>query len=219
MKILKFLFIYCILFATSISACNEATIDLDPIGNTEASFFQNEAQMTEAVFGTYAKLSYFYKRGGSGDDNLQSIWLLPSDDLTTPGATSTEIFSTLEGDDGELSRYFNFSYQIIARANIVMEKIIENGSLAYEETSNADEYHRGEALFLRSLMYFNLWNIFGTAPLVTERITSLDDAYPANSTGTELLDQAIIDLTEAATLLPEAWDEENLGRATKNSAR
>jgi hypothetical protein len=33
------------------------------------------------------------------------------------------------------------------------------------------------------------------------------------------LDQAIIDLTEAATLLPEAWDEGNVGRATKNSAR
>lgn len=219
MKTLKFLFIYCILFAAGIIACNEATIDLDPIGNTEASFFQNEAQMTEAVFGTYAKLSYFYKRGGSGGDNLQSIWLLPSDDLTTPGATSTEIFSTLEGDDGELSRYYNLSYQIIARANIVMEKIVENGSEAYDASSNADEYHRGEALFLRSLMYFNLWNIFGTAPLVTERITNLDDAFPPNSAGTQLLDQAIIDLTEAATLLPEAWDEGNVGRATKNSAR
>jgi len=219
MKTLKVLFIYGLLFVMSLSSCNEATIDLDPIGNTEASFFQNEAQMTEAVFGTYAKLSYFYKRGGSGGDNLQSIWLLPSDDLTTPGETSTEIFSTLQGTDGKLSRYFNFSYQIISRANIVMEKIIQNGSFAYDAASNADDHHRGEALFLRSLMYFNLWNIYGTAPLVTKRITSLDDAFPGNSTGTQLLDQAIIDLTEAVTLLPAAWNVQNLGRANKNSAR
>ncbi len=219
MKTTKVIIIYCIILASSITACNEATIDLDPIGDTEASFFKNEAQMTAAVFGMYAKLSYFYKRGGSGGDNLQSIWLLPSDDLTTPGGTSTEIFATLNGTDGELSRYFNYSYQIISRANIVMEKIIQNGSFAYEATSNADDYHRGEALFLRSLMYFNLWNIYGTAPLVTERITSLDDAYPGNTTGTQLLDQAIIDLTEAATLLPATWDTENIGRATKNSAR
>ena len=45
-----------------------------------------------------------------------------------------------------------------------------------------------------------LWNTYGSAaPLVTERITELEDAYPPSSQGTELLDQAIIDLEEEKT--------------------
>lgn len=220
MKNLKAITIYTTLFVMSVGACNEDTIDLEPVGDTEAAFFQNEAQMTQAVFGIYAKLTWFYNRGPSGDNTLQSIWLLPSDDLTTTGNHATEIFASLSGSDGKMSRYFNLTYQLINRANTVLQKIEENGTFAYPEDSNLDDYHRGEALFLRSLMYFNMWNIFGTAPLVTQRIVALDDtAYPPNSSGTQLLDQAIIDLTEAATLLPEQWDAGNLGRATRNSAR
>ena len=219
MKILKAIMICTVLMCTCIVLCNDATVDLEPIGATEGSFFENEDQMTMAVFGIYAKLTWFYNRGAAGGNTLQSIWLLPSDDLTTTGGVSTEIFSTLNGADGKLDRYYTLAYQLIARANIVLQKIEERGSTAYDADSDLDDYHRGEALFLRSLMYFNLWNIFGTAPLVTERITNLDDAYPPNSSATELLDQAIVDLTEASTLLPEAWDAGNVGRATRNSAR
>lgn len=67
-------------------------------------------------------------------------------------------------------------------------------------------------------MYWKLWNTYGTAPLVTERIVDLDNAYPPNSSGTQLLDQAIMDLELASELLPENWDAENTGRVTRNSA-
>ena len=40
------------------------------------------------------------------------------------------------------------------------------------------EYHRGEALFLRAYAYYVLWNVFGTAPLVTERVDELGDTRP-----------------------------------------
>src|SRR5688572_11725714 len=152
MKTLKVIAIALIVFGASIVACNESTINLDPIGDTEASFFQNEEQMTMAVFGIYAKLTWFYNRGPSGDNTLQSIWLLPSDDLTTPGGKSTEIFSTLNGADAKLSRYYTLAYQLIGRANIVLQKIEEKGSEVYTADSDLDDYHRGEALFLRSLM-------------------------------------------------------------------
>src|SRR5205085_11458067 len=56
------------------------------------------------------------------------------------------------------------------------------------------------------------------APLITERVKTLDETKPGNSSGTQLLDQAITDLTEAATLLPAAWPDESRGRATANSA-
>jgi len=217
MKQYKFILVALLVFAFTTHSCDEDNIDLDPIGPTEASFFQNEEQMTQAVMGIYQKLNFFYQWGN--DRVLHKIWLLPSDDLTNPGGNDFEIFSGLNANNGNLNSFYQFAYQLIARANIVLEKIEQNGSFAYDADSDADEWHRGEALFLRAWMHFRLWNTYGTVPVVNARIVKLEDALLPNSSGTELLDQAIADLQEAITLLPESWDDANLGRVTKNSAR
>ncbi len=202
-----------------IFSCNEETIELLPIGNTEGTYFQNETQMEEAVFGIYQKLSFFYAFRGGQNNHASVIWYLPSDDLTTPANYAFENFSGLSGSNSQLNLYYSWAYQLISRANTLLDKIEENGDEAYDDDSELRDHHRGEALFLRAYMYFHLWNVFGTAPLVTERITNLDNAYPPNSQGTELLDQAITDLAEAKQLLPESWPAEFAGRVTKNSAR
>lgn len=200
-------------------SCNEETIELLPIGNTESTYFQNEQQMEEAVFGIYQKLAFFYAFRGGQNNNVAPVTLLPSDDLTTTANYAQENFSGLNGSNGQLSLYYDFAYQLIARANTVLQKIEENSSFAYPKQPELAGYHKGEALFLRAYMYFNLWNVFGSAPLVTQRIINIEDAYPKNSTGTQLLDQAILDLEEAKSLLPESWPAAYKGRVTKNAAR
>ncbi len=214
-KILYFIsFVVFVLLNTS---CSEKTIDLEPIGDTEATYFQNESQMTEAVLGIYQKLSFFYIF--RGNDPLCGITLLPDDDLTTPGDASFERFVSLTADDSKLYAFFKCAYQLINRANTVLGKIDENGATAYASKPQLKSYHQGEALFLRAWMYYKLYIVYGSAPpLVTKRITEMADAYPASSTGTQLLDQAITDLQQATTLLPASWDASNLGRVTKNSA-
>jgi hypothetical protein len=218
MKNIKTLFSLFLFFVFALYSCNEETIELLPIGNTEASYFQKESQMEEAIMGVYQKLSFFYAFRGGQNNNTAPIWHLPSDDLTTPANYVHENFSGLNGNNSQLSLYYDWSYQLIARANTMLEKIEENGDFAYAEQPELKDFHRGEALFLRAYMYMQLWNVFGTAPVVTERITSISNAYPPNSQGTELLDQAIADLEEAAQLLPENWPAEMKGRVTKNSA-
>ncbi|MDR1523972.1 MAG: RagB/SusD family nutrient uptake outer membrane protein [Tannerella sp.] len=202
----------------SVISCNEDTINLDPIGDTEAGFFQNEGQMQQAVFGIYQKVSFFYAFRGGQNNNVFPVTLLPDDDLTTPGSYATENFTALNGSNGQLNLYYQFAYQLLARANTVLQKIEENGDFAYKTYPEQKNYHKGEALFLRAYMYFCLWNVFGTAPLATERILDLNKAYLPNSAGTQLLDQAILDLEEAAKLLPETWPNEYKGRVVKNSA-
>ncbi len=221
MKKYKLLLMCIGITAMTLNSCDEDTVDIDPIGSIEPGVFQTEDQMSQAVFGIYQKLTFFYQFGGGGPDPsfLQGIDLLPSDDITSNENYAYEIFHSLNGNNGSTAKVYQFAYQLIARANTVLQKIEENGSSAYDADSDADDWHRGEALFLRSLMYFKLWNVYGTAPLVTERIVDLDDAFPPNTSGTELLDQAIVDLTEAMALLPDSWDASNMGRATKNSAK
>jgi hypothetical protein len=216
---MKFKNIYIVILAIvlSFASCNEDTINLDPIGDTEAGFFQNEEQMTQAVLGVYQKMSFYYIfRGGNW---LSGIWTLPGDNLTTQGGHGYERFVSINGNDGRLNNFYQYAYQLIARANVVLQKVEQNGEIAYTRQPELKDIHRGEALFLRAWMYYKLWNTYGSAaPLITERIMNLDNAYPPSSQETELLDQAIVDLAEAATLLPDSWNDSNKGRITKNSA-
>ncbi|MDD4426112.1 MAG: RagB/SusD family nutrient uptake outer membrane protein, partial [Mariniphaga sp.] len=219
MKKIKLSFGLLFIFMFAQFACNEETIELLPIGNTEGTYFQDEKHMEEAIMGVYQKLAFFYAFRGGQNNNCAPIWHLPGDDLTTLANFAFEDFVGLNGSSGQLSLFYNFSYQLIARANIMLQKIKENGDFAYEKQPELKDYHKGEALFLKAYTYFMLWNVFGTAPLVPERITKIDDAYPPNSEGTQLLDEAINHLEEAKSLLPDSWSAAYKGRVTKNSAR
>jgi hypothetical protein len=106
---------------------------------------------------------------------------------------------------------------MINRAILVIQKVDAEKGDVYK-TPNLKNAHKGEALFLRGYAYYNLWNLFGTAPLVIERVSSTSQFTPPGTTGTQLLDQAIKDFTEAASLLPATWDAANRGRVTTNSA-
>lgn len=203
----------------SMFSCNEDTIEILPVGNTEGSYFQNETQMEEAMFGVYQKLAFFYAFRGGQNNNTAPLWHLPGDDLTTLANYPHENFSGLNGSNGQISLFYDWAYQLIARANTMLQKIEENGEFAYTKQPDLKNYHKGEALFLRGYMFMQLWNVFGTTPVVTERIVNIADAYPPNSTGNQLLDQAIADFEEAKQLLPETWAAAYKGRVTKNSAR
>jgi hypothetical protein len=88
----------------------------------------------------------------------------------------------------------------------------------YIENPQLKGYHLGEALFFKAYANYLIWNYFGSAPLINERLTTEDNLTNPNSTGTQLLDQAITDFKAAAELLPATWSAENRGRVTSNSA-
>jgi len=200
-------------------SCNENIIDLVPIGNTEGIFFENEEQMDMAVFAMYQKLCWFYIYLGAQDSHVTPTYLLPGDDLTTPQVTGCENFVQLNDGNNHTRKYYQFAYQLIARANVILQKIEANGSFAFQAKPEQKNWNKGEALFMRAYMHMNLWHLFGTAPKAMERIEeNLMNAYLPNTVGTELLDIAIEDLEEAAKLLPASWVPEFAGRVTRNSA-
>lgn len=215
-KNLLFLFIMVLLIPVGYWGCSEKNLDLQPGQLTEAAYFKTEEDFHRALIGVYAKLSDFY--WFNGNNPIHGFWQLPGDDVTTIGAEPFEIFATLASANGKIGSYYTLSYQMINRANTVLEKI-EAESNVYK-TANLKNYHKGEILFLRAYTFFNLWNFYGTAPVITERIRldQPDKLQPAGSTGTQLLDQAIADLTQAAGLLPNSWPAADRGRITNNAA-
>lgn len=198
-------------------SCNKKNLDLLPHGPTEESYFTQESDFTKAVIGIYAKLTDFYWYHGDPWSGLYTIFYLPGDDITINDNDEFEQFGSLQPSSGRVSEFYSVCYQLIARANTVLQKISEVPDGIYI-TPNLKDYNKGEALFLRGFAYYYLWNYFGTAPLDTARVTNTNQFYPSNTTGTQLLDQAISDFSEAANLLPDSWDASDIGRATKNSA-
>ena len=200
-------------------ACKESNLDLKPRGDTEADIFDQEIDFQRALMGTYSKVIDLYTYGGGNGDN-QSFFLLPGDDLTSIGAYAFEIFGTMQPGNGMVNQFYKFYYQLVARTNTILEKIAideEAEESAYSNT-NLRNYNKGEVLFLRGFANFRLWNYWGYAPLILERINTQDGINPPNSEEGALLDQAIQDFTDAAGLLPASWSAVDRGRVTKSSA-
>src|SRR5690606_40156988 len=84
----------------------------------------------------------------SSDLFVTPIWYLTGDDITTTGQDEFEIFSNIQPGSGRLNYFFRALYQLIGRANVVLEKnaAVEDGVYV---TAGLKEAHRGEALFLR----------------------------------------------------------------------
>ena len=205
----------------AITSCfRESNIDLEPITDTEADVFDQQLDFEKAMLGTYSKVMDLYIFGAPSGDPLHSFWLLPGDDLTSNGSFVHEVFNTIQPGDELINRYFRLTYQLLNRVNTNLEKIAIDEDLGESAFDNLQvrDYIKGENYFLRGLAFYNLWNYYGTAPVIMRRIISSEDIHSESSDGMQLLDQAISDFTEAAALLPQSWLENSRGRATKNSA-
>lgn len=201
------------------AGCNKKSIDLKPSLPTDQNYFQTEQQFDQGVIGIYSKLVFFYNyRGGNGQDWLHDVRLLPDDDITTNWLSPFESFTTLQPGNKKVFDYYTFLYQLNARANNMLDVFNKKASAVYSNVALKD-WHKGEMLFLRGYSHFQLWNLYGIAPLINWRINSDSLLYTPNSSGTQLLDAAIEDFAIASTLLPAAWpDASYKGRLTKGAA-
>jgi hypothetical protein len=221
-KIVIFISIILILLTGVIfNACKKSNLDIVDPDITESDFFKTQDDFFRAMIGAYAKITDLYWFNNNAA--LHGSWLLPGDDITVgalgghDGNYGFDQFVQITPDKQAISDVWTTLYQIINRTTIIIIKCDE-GSASIFTDPNMKDYIKGEALFLRSWCYYKLWNAYGTAPLITTRITDFSQVKTPNSKETELLDQAITDLSLAATLLPASWDAANSGRVFSESA-
>ncbi|WP_419211108.1 RagB/SusD family nutrient uptake outer membrane protein [Maribacter sp. X9] len=211
--------LFCLLFLIGLG-CDPDRIDSPPLGATERTYFSNVIEFRNVMIGAYAKLYdyYFYNVPGANWPN--SLWLLPGDDLTETNATRTaeELFDgSLNSNNTRLEWMFDNIYEMIQKTCVVIDKV---NTVDFTNYDGADEIvlMEGEAYFLRAYSYYNLFNLFGNVPIVTERLGAENTDTP-KSDKVEVLNQVVLDAQMAITILPESWDGGFRGRATKNSAR
>lgn len=201
-------------------ACNKKSLNVPSPTQSEGTYFKSEAEFRTAIMGVYAVLTDYYSSsnsgGGFGSAELRT-WFLPGDDLTVGNNDAYETFKGISASSGVLNQVWRSSYIMLGRANKVIERARTSPAGVFT-TPGLQNAITGEALFLRAFAHFHLWNLFGAAPVDTIVPKSTAQFNLPSSKGTELLDQAIKDLTAAADLLPASWAASDLGRVTKNSA-
>ena len=217
MKTLKTL-IKSVLVPLLILGCTD-NLDQRSLSETEADFYTKRDDFDKTILNAYAKLTDFYWYAGGSF--RQEMFHLSGDDITMDQDrfSAHELFTTeINANDGDIAYYWDRAYEVISKANVAIEKSSEADRDSFDEPEFLD-WIQGEGLFLRGYIHWKLYNKFGSAPVIAERITTFEQANTPKSEGVELLDQAVSDFQEAITLLPDSWDANLAGRVTKNSAR
>ncbi|CAG4992452.1 SusD-like protein P2 [Dyadobacter sp. CECT 9275] len=206
------------LIAGSLWSCSQDFTDLNPVTQRNVNgFYLTAGDMNTAINAAYKALQM------TGTYN-QSYWIMQemrSDntdqgpDGTGLGAELTVIdnFSEIATSEMITAAYAD-SYLGIARCNIVLDRI---GPIDMDAA--VKERIRGEALFLRSLFYYNLAVLFGNIPMPLSEAKSVAEGSSLPQVpASEVYKQLITDLTTAEAALPIKHAAADLGRATKGAA-
>lgn len=212
---MKNLSIICILiFMIGLSAC-EDELNQSPISERGSdNFYQSEGDFIQAINGVYNSLRSY------------PIWHfelseIRSDNMYVPGAGGVRDYSAVNNFSVNLattdyiSEVWNVNFNGIMRANTVLTELAATEVL--DETMS--QRIEGEAKFLRALYYFDLVRWFGQVPLITETVSPLEALNIPRSPVADVYEVIISDLQDAITLLPDAFQGTNVGRATSHAAR
>ncbi|NBC04247.1 MAG: RagB/SusD family nutrient uptake outer membrane protein, partial [Bacteroidetes bacterium] len=121
-------------------------------------------------------------------------------------------FDELPGST-ELENTWAGGYKVIASVNTILSRI---DNVDFDNPSLADRI-KGEALFIRSLVYYNLAVTYGNIPIQLDEVTTPN--VEINQVSADVIyDQIITDLGTAESLLPVSYSGDDEGRATSGAA-
>lgn len=200
----------------TITSCHKQ-LDQQPTTQKElTNFLRNEVEVEEYVNAVYGMLQwngtyklYFPAMAEISSDNTFDE--VPANDGQMYG--QLDLFQVV-ATNGLHASVWRDHYKTIQGANVVLNRI-NDVAFDSEETKNA---RKGEMMFIRSLMYFNLVRAFGDVPLVTKETTDPFEYFGQGRTAsTAVYAQIVKDLEEAIALLPMVNDK--IGKVRKTAAQ
>lgn len=207
-------------------SCSQNFIDLSSPSNlNSAGFYKTQVDMNQAVLSAYADLRPFYNApayqlGEIRSDNTTYSWL-SGNPANEKGVD--EFASPLLSENGFSTNCWNYCYNTILRANIVIDRIDQ----ATFDTENLRTQYKAEAQFIRALTYFWLNRVFGGYDLsgqlsgvaiVDHEISQVEAYAIVRSSLQENYDLIVSDLKFAEANLPESYSSSDKGRVTKAGA-
>lgn len=190
----------------------EDYLDKSPLDSPSSSDFpKSRIELETAVNGLYNSL---YKRnGGHIQDEL--FWDNATDlGYIRGGYESTEGILTGSVNTRMFTSHWKHYYKGIQRANFILENMELARTRINEAICNRAE---GEAKFIRAYHYMHLTERFGDVPFVKTSI-SINESKLPRTPKAEIVSCILTDLEDAANVLPQKYDGENVGKITKGAA-
>ncbi|MBE9583234.1 RagB/SusD family nutrient uptake outer membrane protein [Mucilaginibacter sp. JRF] len=106
------------------------------------------------------------------------------------------------------------AFRNIRKCNILLEKLPSVPAIIPGDDDTRTRL-RGEALFLRAFLYFDVLKVFGRVPIISQPLAPDADFKLSRNTYDECVAFIQNDLDEAVTLLPATYPSNRLGRANK----
>lgn len=202
------------------ASCKKSFLEqTNPNGVSADNGLKTESDVVNAANGVYQALRSSYCIG----ENAQTWTDDRSDDVNTTDNQSNngEPFQftafSLVSSNTYLYAHWAALYVPISRANLVLSAI-DKISFASDDTK---KQYIAEMKFLRALMYFHLVREFGAVPLVTERLTTTEQAAALTfrASRDSVYAQIVKDLTEVTTSnLPVVQPVASKGRISLQAA-
>ena len=215
------IFSLLIVAALGLTSCNDFLDVKSPSERPTENFYQSPAQCEQALTGIYNGLMplseyYILLNEGRADD----VWTEAADDKQRD-YVDISVFNPNIYTIGTLNNAWNDLYEIVARANLFLEKIED-----VEFTSDDVKLSfMAEARFLRAYAYFDLVRWFGRVPVSLHSLTVDEAMNLKQSEDYEVYENAIIPDLEYAIeyMSDQAYTSDGgnaaAGRATQIAAK
>jgi hypothetical protein len=208
-QFLKYSFCF-LLFFQSISCKKMIEVNSPKTELTPETTFSDDQTVIAVLSNMYAQFN------GLIDASVSPPIGTYSDELSTTSSNSVDI----EYYDGKVSvtnstnlNCWQSFYSVIYQCNSILENIDGSPNI----TPAVKQQVKGEALFLRSVSYFYLLNLYGDVPLLLTTdvdVTSVAERTPLM----KIYNQIVNDLVQAKDILSEQYPSDDRVRANKWAA-
>lgn len=203
-------------------SCNEDIMNFpDPNTFNSANYFNTPEQIRATSTAIYGSFAFNAMMGFQWSEMFD---VLAAEAEPTPNALPNEpdivpIWQyTHTNTNACMNHLWRVLYRIILRSNLTIDKAQEYIDKYGDDPNHIVSLSQGEGYFLRGYAYFQLAFYWGRVPMRTSFDQGGNEDAPRSATVDVVWAQAEKDFKEAQRLLPDSWDQTNIGRATKGSA-
>ncbi len=213
MKNIK-LFTIALLLLNLFSCDNFLTEDPRAILSPE-NYFNTEDEIKAGVNGLYTSFYDGVYYEGYGIDRFYTYC---ADEIEPSRAGSGGLAQlcnyNIDEDNESLQATWKLFYKQIYNANMLMGSFADNDKIREE----AKNQYLGEALFMRSLAYYHLTNIYGNVPYYRDALPLEEIQTLGRSDKNVIRTDILKDLQLAQDFLADSYSGNDLGRASKWAA-
>ncbi|MBO3271774.1 RagB/SusD family nutrient uptake outer membrane protein [Hymenobacter defluvii] len=194
------------------SGCDKDLLEkVNPNTPSTEQFWQTQDDALRAMVAAYSRQQIF--------SNYSLYWHFATTGRSDESFTNTPdtglnqylVFRQVNTSDQRSQFMWNDMYSIIFRCNQVLANVPN-----IQMDADLKKRTLAEALYLRSMVYYDMGLLFGNIPLVLT-VADANTRVP-QVTQEEVYAQIIKDLTAAKADLPLTYDAANKGRATRGAA-